>query len=237
MKFYQQMSIFSGVESQKTDLETSLITQTSVLNSLLGLPENSESHVKKDLGTELIKIPSDSLISYALKNRDEIKIAEEKEALAGMNYNITKAQNNPIINVFASAGGKNGYIPDLNVIKANYVAGIGLKIPVFDGSRNKNNLLIAKSSILTSGFETELVRRNITDEIVENAASLQASFRKIDQYEIQLKQAINAFNLAEINYKSGAITNLDMLDATTTVSECKLLVSNQKLIMSFVIIS
>jgi len=219
----------SNVESQKTDLETALISQASVLNSLLGNTENRINSVKQDFIVELIKIPSDSLISYALKNRDEIQISKEKSTLADMNYKIIKTQNNPVINIFANAGGKNGYIPDLNAIKANYVAGLGLRIPVFDGARNKNNLLIAKSSIQTSDLETELVRRNITNEIVESAANLKASLKKIEQNELQLSQAIKAFNLAQVSYQYGAITNLDMLDATTTVSETRLLLLKSKI--------
>jgi len=72
----------------------------------LGNPENRINSVKKDFIVELIKIPSDSLISYALKNREEIQISKEKSTLADMNYKIIKSQNNPVINIFASAGGK-----------------------------------------------------------------------------------------------------------------------------------
>jgi len=40
---------------------------------------------------------------------------------------------------------------------------------------------------------------------------------------LQLAQAEEAFSLAKINFKSGAITNLDLLDAETSVSESRLL--------------
>jgi len=46
--------------------------------------------------------------------------------------------------------------------------------------------------------------------------------KKIKQFELQLSQAKKALSLAEISYKSGVITNLDLMDATTTVSESQL---------------
>jgi len=65
--------------------------------------------------------------------------------------------------------------------------------------------------------------RNISLEVVTAQAEVDASNKKIEQYKLQLKQAQRALDLAEINYKAGAITNLDLLDATTSVSESQLL--------------
>jgi outer membrane protein TolC len=100
---------------------------------------------------------------------------------------------------------------------------LGLKVPILNGTRLKNNLLQAKSTINNSAFETEIARRNISNEVTENEAYCIAARQKISQFELQLAQAEEAFSLAKINFKSGAITNLDLLDAETSVSESRLL--------------
>ena len=213
----------SNVESQKTDLETSHKIQLSVLNSLLGQQGNVEVNVKKELAVKLPEIEVDSLVAYALIHRDEIQISREKENLAQLKYNLTKSQNNPVINIFASGGVKDGYFPNLEDPKLNGAAGFGFKMPIFDGRRLKNSSNIAKSNIQNSGYETEIAKRNVSNEVIEAETSSLASIKKIKQYEMQLSQAKHALSLAEINYKAGVITNLDMLDATTIVSESQLM--------------
>lgn len=219
----------STVENQKTDLKTAQKVQASLMNSLLGQPENTTVSVKNEIKAVSTDIPADSLISYALRNRDELKIESEKETLAKLKYETVKSQNNPDLSIFASAGGKNGYIPNLNTVKANYVAGISLNVPIFDANRRKYNLMQVKSSLQSLDFETETMRRSITNEVVESEANLSASQQKIDEFELQLAHADKAFALAQINYKEGTITNLDLLDATTTVAESRLLLLKAKI--------
>ena len=213
----------SNTESQKLDLTTMQKIQRSVLNTLIGMPAITSLNVKQEVTLTRPAVPEDSLISYAFDHRIEMAMAKEKEKLAGLQYQVIKSQNNPMLDVFASGGGKNGYIPDLNTFKANYSVGLGLKVPILNGTRLKNNLLQAKSTINNSAFETEIARRNISNEVTENEAYCIAARQKISQFELQLAQAEEAFSLAKINFKSGAITNLDLLDAETSVSESRLL--------------
>jgi len=214
----------SNVESQKIDLESSLEIQQSVLNSLLGAPAYTNHIVKEDTTYIPLEIKDDSLFSYAYSHRDEMIISKENTEVARMHYNVLSTQNYPIVSLFTSGGWKNGYIPDLNTFLANFAAGITVTLPIFDAGRNKNNLLVAESSIKESDFETELIRRKIENEVVESLENLNASRKKLDHYTLQLQQAVQAHSLAETNYRVGAITNLDLLDAETNVSESKLLV-------------
>ena len=72
--------------------------------------------VKNELSVEPPVIPSDSILSYAFHNRDEVLINEKKTSLAELRYGMTKLQNKPLLNLQASGGAKNGYIPDLDKI-------------------------------------------------------------------------------------------------------------------------
>ncbi len=219
----------SKVESDGIDLQTTLDNQLTELNSLMGQASAKRFNVKKDLEIKLPDHPSDSLIPYAYKHRDETIILNEKTTLAGMKYNLVKAQNNPAFNLFITGGGKNGYFPDLNAIKPNFVAGVGFKYTLFDGTRTKFALLQVKSGMETTSLETELEKRTISSEVTENEDNLTSSIKKVEHNELQLTQAQEAFSLAQTNYTAGNITNLDLLDAATTVSESKLLLLKSKI--------
>lgn len=219
----------SSIENQKTDLETARKVQISQLNSLLGKPESETKQVKKDLTVAALGQNGESLIESAMQNRDEMKLAREKAKLASLRYNLVDAQNNPVINAFVSGGVKNGYTPYLYDPKANFVAGFALKVPIFDGKRSKYNLEQAQSAIQSNDDETEIARRTIVNEVVEAEANVSASVKKVDQGELQLRQAAQAYDLAKVRFDSGVITNLELLDGSTAVSESRLMLLKSKI--------
>jgi outer membrane protein TolC len=168
-------------------------------------------------------MPADSILSYAFSNRDEILINKKRTSAAELKYEIAGLQNKPMINFLATGGAKNGYIPDLYKITPNYVVGLGLRVPIYDGSKTRYNRMQAKSVITSISYESEYTRRNISTELSEAETNMFASGRKVKQYELQLAQALKAYSLAETSFKSGSITNLDLLDSNTSVSESRLL--------------
>jgi outer membrane protein TolC len=213
----------TNAESQKTDLESAYSIQSSILNSLLNNPEGTVYNLKKEIISNNVEIDNNKDIENALQKRDEINIAKQKELISQLNYNLIDKQDNPNLNLILSGGYKNGYIPDLNKLTANFVASLQFSFPLFDAFRTKNNLLIAQTSINSSKYETDITKRNITNEVIESNINLKSSLKKIEQFNMQVKQAGQALNLAQVNFKAGAITNLDLLDAETSFSESELL--------------
>jgi len=219
----------SSIENQKTDLQSALKIQICQLNLLLGQPEKTTLLVKKELQSVTAFNTSDSLLMYATQTRQELKLAQEKVKLSELHYKVLGMQSNPGIAVFASGGTKNGYFPDLNKQTLNYAVGIGLKIPVFDAGRKKYSLLQAQADIDGNKEDIELARRTVVNEVVESEANVQSALLKINQSELQLQQAQQAYNLAETSFKSGVITNLELLDNATSLSETKLTLLKTKI--------
>jgi outer membrane protein len=212
----------SAAQSQKVDLLSSLSIQQAYMGSLLGR-EDFRAAVREELDMELPSINPDSLQQYALQHRDEMIISREKTSLADLRYDLIQTTNRPMISMSISGGAKNGYQPDLNTLKANYSAGIGISIPIFDGMKTKYNLMQAKSAINNAQYETENTRRSITSDIREAQSYLESARQKVSQSALQLDQALKAYALAETSFGAGTITNLELLDANTAVSESKLM--------------
>jgi outer membrane protein TolC len=212
----------STAENQKVDIQTSIKTQQAILNSLLGFPFRTSLKVKQNLVSGSPGIDPDSLVHFALQHRYEMIVAGLKEEHAALNLRAVKVQNNPVLNAFLSAGIKNGYFPDLNAPIANYAAGLALRVPIFDATRRKNSIRLANVEINVLKQETEQSRREISSEVYQNEALLNASLQKISQSNLQVKQAEEALDLARVSFSSGVITNLDLLDAETSAAESKL---------------
>ncbi len=212
----------SAAESQKADLLTSLVIQQAYMSSLLG-KEDLKPVVKKELQVSSPEESTDSLVSYAFHNRDEILIDEKKAALAELRYELVRSMNRPVINFLASGGFKNGYIPDLEKLKGNYTVGVGISVPLFDGLKTKYNLMQSRSAINMINLDAENTRRNISSEVKEAEAYVTSALQKVSQFSLQYEQAVKAYSLAETSFRTGTITNLDLLDANTNVSESRLM--------------
>ena len=221
----------SAIENQKTDLLNALQIQLSQLNSFLGKQQDTKLTVKKSLLTPQITAANDSLYNFAINHRSEMKIARQKSILTDTHLKIVNAQNNPSLNFNGTGGIKNGYFNDKyqDVGKLNYVVGIGLKVPIFDANRTKYNRIQAQSEIKSNIQETELTRRAIINEVIESKSNTETALKKVNQSELQLEQAEQAYSLADTNFKAGVITNLDLLDSSTAVAESKLALLKTKI--------
>jgi outer membrane protein TolC len=219
----------STVESQRIDLFAAMNAQKASLNSLLGNDQSKSPVVKTELTVDLTGIPTDSILSFAFHNRDEVLINQKKITMAQLRYGMVQLQNKPLLSLIASGGAKNGYVPELNKIRPNYIIGLGLKVPLFDGMKNKYNLSQAQSAVSSISFESELTKRVISNELYEAEAYMVAAGQKISRFDLQLTQALKAFSLAETSFNSGTITNLDLLDANTSVSESRLMLLKSRI--------
>jgi outer membrane protein len=212
----------TAAESQKTDLESNRAVQMAILNSFLGQPEGSKIIVSERTFVPMQQEIQDSTIAQALRDRMEIRMAREHVKIMQMRIDLAKSDRNPYIRAYASAGGKNGYVPDINKFQANFSAGIGLRIPIYDASRTKNTISLAQSSYLSSQHEKDVTALEITNEVVNYYQKELAAMKKVEQTQLQVDQAKKAFDLANTSYAAGVITNLDLLDATTNLSESHL---------------
>ena len=221
----------SAIENQKTDLLNALEIQQGQLNSFLGKTQGTKLTVKNELVFSQVLATNDSLFAFAFDHRNEIKISRQRNTLADTRLKMVNAQNNPSLNFFGSGGFKNGYFNDKfeDVGKLNYTVGVGIKVPLFDANRSKYSKIQANSDIQGNLQETELARRTIVNEVVESKANALSAQKKVHQSELQLEQAQQAYSLAETNFKAGAITNLDMLDSSTSVAESRLALLKTKI--------
>ena len=215
----------SNIQNQETDLQTGLQVQQSQLNSFLGQSATTPVHLKKTLFMPQLVAQQETLLSKAVEQRDEMRIARQRSLVAESHMKVVDAQNTPVLNAFATGGFKNGYVPELGTLKANYVVGLGFRFPILDGQKTKYNHMQVKNDLLQVDQDAELARRNITNEVVECRANVAAALKKIAQSELQLKQAQQAYTLAESSFKAGVITNLDLLDSSTSLAESQLSVT------------
>jgi outer membrane protein len=213
----------ADAQNRKTDIENSLSQQKLALYSLLDKPSDSPFHLTGELKIDSANIDLESLINEAYTNRPEMKLARDAEDNAAVSQRIASLTDRPNVSLIASFGVKNGYQPDLNDPVANWTAGIHASIPIFNGFQKKAQIAEANAKMKSSSEEMKALQQKIKLEIEQAAADLSANRSKIQTSEVQVDHAKQAVSRANIQYKDGVITNLDLIDAETSLAQAELM--------------
>ena len=213
----------ASAENQKIDLENNLNKEKIYLKSLLGWPTDKEMNLSGNFKLDTSLFNNDSLIEEAFQKRPEMKLANDVENSALVSKQVASLTDRPTLNIIANYGFKNGYEPNLDVLRGNWAAGINASIPIFNGNLRDAKVEEAEASLQSSSAKILELQRQIRSQVELAAADLKASKLKIKTSELQVKQARDAVSRAEVRYRDGVITNLDLIDAETVLSEAELL--------------
>lgn len=160
--------------------------------------------------------------------RPDIARAESQLAAADANVVAARAAMLPSVNLSGTAGAGSNHLRTLfdNPI---YSLAAGLTAPIFNGGRlaAERDLAIAQKEELLIGYRAAIVAAFGDVEIALNAIAGIDAQRDAQQEE--LRQAQQAYALAESRYRAGADTMLTLLDAQRTLYGAEDLASQLKL--------
>ncbi len=214
------------LRAQDVNLLTLLVGQT--LPSRL-LPEASEAvaEVAQDSTEQVValvppavdlptfgEVPA-GLSSDLLLRRPDIRAAEQQLRAANAQIGAARANFFPRISLTGNLGRISTEFDDLFSSDSQRIwsAGVGLNLPIFDMGRNRANLDAAKASYEIAVAQYE---KAIQTGFREVADALIARTTYADQLAAQLAQAEaerERFRLAELRYRNGVASFLDLLDA------------------------
>jgi outer membrane protein TolC len=212
----------AATKNERIDAANTLETQEILFRQLTGLPATQPVRLKGDFTRPNLSLDSDSLLQTAFQQRPEIVVSRDAENSAALRFNLSALGNKPSLALNMTSGFKNGYVPDLNALKVNFSAGVQLQFPLFDGHRTKHQKYEAEASLRSAKAYTEDLKQQIATDVQQAIASAGASLEKIENAEIQVKQAEEAVSIAKTKYEAGVVTNLDLLDTQTTLTQAKL---------------
>ncbi len=213
----------ASAENQKIDLENALNKEKIYLKNLLGWPTDKELNLIGEFNVDTSLANNESLIKEAFQKRVEMKLARDAEKSAMVSKQVASLTDKPTLSVIASYGFKNGYEPNLDVLRGNWAAGINASIPIFNGNLREAKVEEADAYLKSSSAKILELERTIKSQVEQAATDLTASRSKIKTSELQVKQAQDAVSRAEVRYRDGVITNLDLIDAETSLAEAELL--------------
>ena len=210
-------------QNQKIDLENALDHQETILRQLLSLPGGSAVAVKGEFRQYPLGVDTDSLMALALHQRTESKIVHDAGRSAELQYKVASLGRMPSLKLSANYGLKNGFIPNIDVLRGNYAAGMQIELPVFDGKRVEYQEEESRAQLRAEEARAKDVEQQIRSDVEQVVADAKAAVAKLRITDLQLQQAGEAVALARSRYENGTLTNLDLLDAEAAESAAKLM--------------
>jgi outer membrane protein len=211
------------VRSDSIDASYALEKQEIMFRQLTGLQSDVPINLRGAFASDKTTLKTDSLIAAALRQRPELILSRDAETNATSQSQLVSLGNRPLLALNIASGFKNGYEPNLNTWRGNYAAALELKIPVFNGYKTKHQVAEADANLNSVRAHSADLELQIISEVSQAIAGVNSSMEKIASTETQVRQAEEAVSMARVRYSAGVITNLDLLDAETTLSQTKLI--------------
>ncbi len=190
------------------------------LANLLSLSSTSLK-LEGELSFEPLDLTLDEAIDRALKERGDLKSLRHQKEILEVAVKLTEVQNRPRLALIGNyqyqnpSGGEDEWGEDWNL---NLV----LSIPLFDGWANRARVAQRRSQIKQIDLSLRGLEAGIDLEIKKAFWDLEASEERIYAQEKNIEQAEEALSIADVRYKSGAITNLEVLDAQLALTRVRL---------------
>jgi outer membrane protein TolC len=210
-----------SAQDQKLDLENSLEKQAIALRKLIGFEEETPLKFRGEFHYESLAANPDELVQNAWQKRLEVRAVENLKQTANIQYRLAGTLAKPSLSLNVLVGAKNGYFPDLNKPKLNFVAAVQADIPIFDGHLTKSMKAEASANLKVVEDRNKELLEMIKAEVLQAIADVKTSEQKLQSVEINIEQARKALEFALIRYEAGTITNLDLLDTEQAHTEAE----------------
>ncbi|MDF2190819.1 TolC family protein [Paraflavitalea sp. CAU 1676] len=131
-------------------------------------------------------------------------------------------ESRPNIMGSASGGVRNGIQPDIDQFRLNGNFGVGISIPILSSDRPKLRQKMTQVQIETARKSMQTLESTIQKDLATVQQDYKGIQEKLGNTNVLVVQAQRAYKLAQVRFKEGLITNVELLDAQTNVENAQL---------------
>jgi outer membrane protein TolC len=204
----------ANAQNRMTDLQASLEKQQALLAMLTGV--------------ERFEVTTQAFDFQAVKSAPtpagnlELAVAQAKIGVAEKEITLNRKYLRPSLNYNGGLGFKNGYVPDINEMRFNWGAGLGINYPLYVGGRDRQQLHLSQINLDAAKAVMEGINQNLQSEILQAEADQKANETKFKNSEIIIEQAKLALHLADVRFQNGVASNTDVITAQSNLEQAML---------------
>ncbi|NCI46985.1 TolC family protein [Sediminibacterium soli] len=206
-------------QNRKIDLQNSLQKQLNLLEYTTGSKQTAHAG---SFDFDISLTDPGAALGAAQQNNYDFILAKDRIKQAESDLAITRISEKPTIGLKGSAGIKNGYVPYIADMRFNYMAGVGLSIPIYNGGKNRQQQKLQQNIIRQNELAVETLAGTYKKDIEQALTDIGSSLERIRNTRGQIEQAQAAQGLASTRFKGGTGTNLEITNASTNVQRALL---------------
>lgn len=215
LDYRQAESLFEGARAALALLTRQRALDQNALVLLLGQSLPSDLPPGQSIGSpKLIKELPIGVPSEVLARRPDVRLAEQQLIAANANIGAARAAFFPKIALTGSAGSASNQLSGLfNSGSFAWSFMPQLLLPIFDSGRNQANLDVAYVSREIALAQYEKAIQTAFREVSDALAGRATLGEQVRAQQAQANAEAVRFKLADLRYRSGAASYLDVLDA------------------------
>jgi HAE1 family hydrophobic/amphiphilic exporter-1 len=192
------------------------------LNATLVRPIAAPVTPTDDLAFEDVDLALDDVVLEAWSNRPEAKAVDLSEKIAEELIGIAQADLRPRLDLDAAYGWSVRRPQDFFESKfSKWNLGVTLKVPVFDGFRTAGKVAQARAERSQVSQDKIALENQVRLEAKDGLDRLRVAKSVLEATDLNVTQAQKALDMTQANYKYGAATLLDVLDAQAALTQAE----------------
>lgn len=169
--------------------------------------------------TEAPLPPAESAVQIALRQRVEIRLAEEQVRLNDYERRATQAEQLPSID-FVSDYGSSGVKPNVLDLPTRSV-GIRLNVPIFNGGLTRGRITAATSRQRQAELQLNDLRAQVEQDVRLALQTLATAAEQVRAAEQALRFAERELQMARDRFGEGLGDNIEVVSAQTSLAEAR----------------
>ena len=213
------------LENQRAEAmraENEVAGARATLNTVMLRPTNTPIQPTDTLAVVAFDATFEDAVSEALKARPELQLLRLQERFQDALIDVAAGDAKPSVDFNGSYGfavrrPKNLFDTDFS----RWSAAINVAVPLFDGWRTAGRVAQARAQRNTVTQQIAALENQVRLDVQSSFDALALANRTIQAAELNVTQARRAAEMTEANYKLGAATQLDVIDAQQALRQAE----------------
>lgn len=220
---------FNNIKTQKLNSERAVEISMDLLKFQMGMPIETELEIAERLSDLDFNLEEELQMNFNYQRRIEYSQLETNRQLRELEMKNNKSQYLPSIDLIASWG-MNAGVADFsklgefgnNQVWTDYqLAGLSLKLPIFDGLFKAKKIQQNKLQLKQLEYQRIMLENSIQREVGQMRKTLVMNLDLLRSQEENKQLAESVYNQTKIKYQEGVGTNLEVIDADNSFKQAQ----------------
>ena len=216
----------ANIKSQLIRVQNGLELSKDSFKNTIGMDLDAPIKVEGELVYQSLEVDLGQLLEDAMANRPEIKQLRLQEQSGEKLVSLAKAGSKPSVALLGNYNwelyaDKPGDVFDGDEWRDSWNVTLALQIPIFDGLATRSRVKQAKSGLRQIQIGVEQLSTGVRLEVRAAFLSFRESKELLKAQEETIQQAEESLRIANLRYKNGIITNVELMDAELAFTQAQ----------------